>query len=273
MPALGPVHTAWVRRYNGPGNGTDVLADLTIDGSGYAYVTGSAFVTGLASDYATIKYAPNGDTVWLRRYNGPGNYDDNASAVAVDALGNVYVTGSSARFGTGNVDYDYATLKYDPSGNSIWVARYDGPGDYDDNATAIAVDDEGNVYVTGISAGAGTGSDFATIKYSPLGDTLWTRRYNGTGNGTDEAWDLALDAGHNVYVTGRSRGSGSDDYATVKYSSSGELLWTARYDGPVIGDNCFSRSVTIIFPVSPPAGVPSASLTAPACSWAGLVPR
>ena len=72
-------------------------------------------------------------------------------AAAVDAAGNVYVTGESAGAG---FDFDYATIKYDPEGNELWVARYNGPGNGSDVASALAVDAAGNVYVTGQSPGA-----------------------------------------------------------------------------------------------------------------------
>ena len=98
------------------------------------------------------------------RYNGPANSEDFAHAIAVDAAGNVYVTGWS--LGLGNHS-DYATIKYDPDGNELWVARYNGPGNSTDVATAIALDAAGNVYVTGESfGGLGTREDYATIKYS-----------------------------------------------------------------------------------------------------------
>ena len=101
--------------------------------------------------------------VWVARYNGPGNYYDNARAIAVGPKGNVYVTGDSYGSGTGR---DYATVKYDGDGNEVWAARYSGPGNNDDRADAIAVDPFGNVYVTGYSYGSGIRRDYATVKYS-----------------------------------------------------------------------------------------------------------
>jgi len=48
-----------------------------------------------------------------------------------------------------------------------WVRRYDGPGKWEDYARAIALDTNGNVYVTGSSYNATCNSDYATIKYAP----------------------------------------------------------------------------------------------------------
>jgi hypothetical protein len=115
LPALAEmiVDTAWVRRYNGPGDSTDYARAIAVDGSGNVYVTGYNLGSGTDRDYATIKYDPNGDTAWLRRYNGPGNSEDNAYAIAVDSSGNVYVAGYS----DGTETYrDYATVKYYPNG-------------------------------------------------------------------------------------------------------------------------------------------------------------
>ncbi len=153
---------------------------------------------------------------WARRYNGPGNGDDRAHALALDSQGNVYVTGESMGAGTDN---DYATRKYSPSGQLLWAKRYNGPGNGGDSAWALALDSQGNVYVTGHSMASGTGFDYATLKYSPSGQLLWAKRYNGPGNDIDYAWALALDSQGNVYVTGESTGSGTGyDYATIRYS-------------------------------------------------------
>jgi hypothetical protein len=225
------VDTAWVRRYNGPGNGEDHACALAVDSSGNVYVTGWSVGSRTYDDYATIKYYANGDTAWVRRYNGPGDTTDDAFAIAVDISGNVYVTGASVGNGT---ESDYCTIKYDSNGNIAWVRRYNGPGNGEDYAYALAVDSSGNVYVTGWSYSSETSLDYATIKYYPNGDTAWLSRYNGPGNSDDYAHAIALVGSGNVYVTGGSVGSGTDeDYATIKYYANGDTDWVRRYDGPI----------------------------------------
>jgi hypothetical protein len=168
----------------------------------------------------------------VQRYDGPGNNSDIAFSIAVDADGNAYVTGQSAGTGTG---YDYTTIKYNPSGDERWVQRYDGPGNGPDQAYSIAVDSDGNAYVTGQSVGIGTGWDYATIKYNSSGNQQWEERYDAPrppgGITSDRAHSIAVDASGNVYVTGESWGGTSNDYATIKYSSSGVEQWVRRHDG------------------------------------------
>jgi hypothetical protein len=218
----------WVARYNGPANGWDRAAAIARDSSGNVYVTGQSLGVGTDFDYATVKYDSAGKKQWVRRYNGPGNGEDNANAIAVDGSGNVYVTGQSTGLGTG---FDYATVKYDSAGKKQWVARLP----LSSTANAIAVDGSGNVYVTGRGfCCPGTLPDYTTVKYDSAGQQQWVAYYNGPGNGQDEAYAIAVDSSDNVYVTGKSPGlSGFSDYATVKYDSAGQEQWVARYsNGP-----------------------------------------
>ena len=231
VAAFAQVDTAWVRRYNGQVNGDDFAYALAVDSSGNIYVTGKSAGNGTDDDVVTIKYYPDGDTAWVRRYDGPQSRSDSASAIAVDDSGNVYVTGfcDAGGFNTG----DYATIKYHPDGDTAWVRTYDGPGRGRDDAHALTVDSSGNVYVTGKSVGDGTGNDYATIKYYPNGDTAWVRRYNGSANGWDCAYAIAVDDSGNVYVAGKSYGhETSDDYGTIKYYPEGGTAWVRTYDGP-----------------------------------------
>jgi len=230
LPLFAQVDTAWVRRYDGPGDNWDAAVAMAVDGSGNIYVTGGSIGNGTSFDYATIKYYPDGDTAWVRRYNGPGNNVDYPLAIAVDDSASVYVTGESRGSGPG---LDYATIKYYAGGDTAWVRRYNGPGNYGDGASAVAVDGSGFVYVTGYSYGSGSSYECATIKYHANGDTAWVRRYNGPGNGSDEGDAIAVDASGNVYMAGVSHSSETScDYATIKYYPNGDTAWVRKHHGP-----------------------------------------
>jgi uncharacterized delta-60 repeat protein len=204
----------WVARYNGPGSTYDGASAISLDASGNIYVTGYSSGTNTDIDYATIKYNSSGTQQWVSRYNGPGNLDDYSNALAVDALGNVYVTGESNSSGN-YFDYDYATIEYNTSGVQQWVTRYNGPGNYADRASALGLDASGNVYVTGFSYGLSNNYDYATIKYNTSGAQQWVARY--TQSGRDYARAIAIDASGNVYVTGESYGTIMNEFTTIKY--------------------------------------------------------
>src|SRR6266545_4744027 len=233
--ALGPAHAQadveqdWVRNYSSGNDPEFAFAyAVAVDASGNVYVTGSSYGPNGLADYATVKYSNSGHTLWVQRYNGPEDNWDAATELALDASGNVYVTGHSY----GSNDFDYVTIKYSSSGTQEWVARYNGPGNTKDRAWGLGVDGSGNVYVTGDSGeGSPNLSDYVTVKYSPSGVQRWAARYSAL---YDYATALAVDASGNVYVTGYSYGSGSYyDFATIKYNARGRLRWVARYNGGI----------------------------------------
>ena len=224
--------TVWIRNIANPGTYNERADAIAIGPSGNLYLTGYT-MSSSAGDYYTVKYQPDGDTVWTRRYNGIGNGYDFAHWVAVDNDENVYVTGYSRALSYQN---DIATVKYDSSGNQLWAALFDGSGNYSDKGHKVIVDNNGYVYVAGYvnPYNSGTRYDYITIKYdAATGDTMWARTYNGTADSLDMARDIEVDAAGNVYVTGSSRTAGAlSDIITIKYDSAGVEQWTARYNNP-----------------------------------------
>ncbi|MCC6866248.1 MAG: SBBP repeat-containing protein [Ignavibacteria bacterium] len=183
-------------------------------------------------------------------YNGPGNQLDKCTGIVEDNFGFVYATGVS--WGSNSTKEDYATIKFGEDGDYIWAVRYDGPGHNLDHASAITIDNSGNVYVTGWSrSGSSYGTeDYCTIKYNNHGQQLWAARFDGAvGNDCyyyDYANAIYVDEFGNVYVTGESWGNDdlNGDYLTLKYNSNGNLQWAKRYNGSS-SKNDFASSIAV----------------------------
>lgn len=220
----------WQKSYQGQANAADVPVDLAVDGQGNVVVTGNS---------ATLKYATaTGELLWKK----PGG-----NAVIFDAAGNVILTRDVFTQTDNLLNYDFLTEKYSPAGDLIWEHRYDGPAGHGDRSTAVAVDPNGNVIVTGKSNNGTSGSsssyhadDFYTAKYAAAdGQLIWEQRYNSPTNGHDSPQAMAVDSDGNVIVTGVSfanRTFGVNDLRdiyTAKYAATdGALLWDRRYNGP-----------------------------------------
>ena len=222
----------WSRTYDYGTNTYDEANDVAVDTAGNVFVVGRAGPSA-GPRFVTIKYDKDGTQLWAA--TSSNGIADMAKAVVPDGEGGCFVTGHGVGY-TGNVDHDYVTIHYNSTGSVLWGKRYESAGDGDDVATALALDGEGDLYVTGYSLAAGTDSfDYATVKYDgATGDQLWVKLYDGTGEKSydpkdDRAYAMALDGSGNVYVTGRAGEDGAKyDAVTVKYSSTGDELWVNR---------------------------------------------
>jgi uncharacterized delta-60 repeat protein len=222
----------WASRYNGKGDYTDQLNSIVSDKSGNIYVSGSTVNISSNADFLTIKLNQNGDTLWKRTYDGSGHGPDEALAMTIDSVGNVYVTGYERA--SGGYGKNYLTIKYNPGGDTLWTRIYNYAANDNEQANSIVLDPAGNVIITGQSDSnptTTTNDDYATVKYNSNGAELWTVRYGGTGGARDRAVKVVSDAAGNIYVTGRSSNGNNDDYVTIKYNPSGVQQWLMVYDG------------------------------------------
>ncbi len=196
---------------------------VAADPWGNVIVTGYIYTdTSSLEDYCTVKYNPNGDTLWTRTFDS-GDWDE-AHGVATDSEGNVIVTGWICTPYSGI--FNYCTIKYDPNGNMLWKRIFDWR--WEDFAQDVAVDGEGNVIVTGYSDN-NINWDWCTVKYGPDGDTLWIRRVDV---GIDDwPWGVATDPWDNVIVAGEVHIGGYQKRGyVVKYGPKGDTLWARLYD-------------------------------------------
>jgi len=228
----------WTNLYADTGN--SLALAIALDKSGNVFVTGEASNDIGGFNYATVAYSGVGKPLWTNWYNGPGNSLDYANAIAVDANGNVFVTGHSVDVSPSDV-VGFATVAYSGAGVPLWTNRFRAPEDFaESKPVAIAVDNRGKVFVTGYS-GFPTSTnfyyDYVTLAYTINGIPLWTNRFDGPANANDRARALVVDTSGTVLVTGISIGThGYQDYATIAYSGAGELLWTNRLNSPYAAD-------------------------------------
>ena len=224
----------WSRFYNGPGNSSDRAFGVVVDNTGNIIITGYSTGVGSGADFTTIKYNSEGAQLWVERYNAPVNGDDRAFGIVADRVGNIYVTGYIALVGK-----DIYTIKYDANGVYIWGEVISGTGNGDDRAFGIVVDSLGNnIYICGYTDNDTTGFDFAVARYDSSGTRIWLDEYNGQGNDDDKAFGIVVDRVQNIYVTGHSTGVNSGmDLTTRKYNSTGDTLWTSRYNDTTVNSD------------------------------------
>lgn len=211
----------WDRKYDG-GYGYDCPLTISTDKSGNVYVAGMSEDINRKYDYAIVKYDPSGNEQWVKRYNGINDGNDEAHALAIDRLQNLYVTGVE------DGGKQFTTIKYDKNGTPISTIRAENKDSV--NSKVILVDTSGFAYIIGCILSDRNGLDFATVKYDSNGNRLWISKYNGPGNADDIPNSLVVDNKGNVYVTGTSPGRNyPSEWVTIKYDANGRPLWIARH--------------------------------------------
>jgi hypothetical protein len=140
------------------------VTSAAIDNRGYIAVCGNTRVNNSNDDYFLAVYSSDGILTSYQSYDGPGAGNDAANAIAIDKDNNIYVTGYSKGLGT---RVDYLTIKYGPAGGPMqWLQTYNFTSSGYNSCSSVAVDNYGNVFITGFSQNNSPTYDIATIKYS-----------------------------------------------------------------------------------------------------------
>ena len=263
----------WVKCLGG--NNSSFGKSIVVDPSGNVFTTGyfkgnidldpglGAFmINSLGEDDGYIsKLDRNGDFVWGKQIGGTDW--DQAVAITLDALNNVYVTGhfgGTANFGstslTATGPRDIFVCKLDDQGNFLWAKGMSGD---DMNAPyAIATDSQNNVVITGgfkgtvdFDPGAGTfsltsfgGEDIFVAKLDPSGNFMWAKQMGGTGS--EWAAGITVDGSDNILLTGNFKETSdfsgvslstdeSMDVFVCKLANDGTQLWVKQFEGVVTG--------------------------------------
>jgi hypothetical protein len=265
------------------GLGFDAAYDMVHDAAGNIYMAGEcragvdfdpgpgtrfacASLNSTATDGFVAKYSTDGELIWVSALimsHGVGYFE----SLTLDSSGNVYAAGGFQGviqdfYVSTSTAFDALLVKYDANGNQVWLQHYGA----DDNAqaTAVATDEQGNVYFGGLLAGtadfdfgAGTsllsgssqGSGF-TAKLDSSGNLLWAEAL--TGDSWFSVTDLARSPTGGVLVAGSAAGttdfdpgvgmheltappSGSLGYV-LHLNQAGELSWVRALDAVLIAD-------------------------------------
>ena len=156
----------WSRIFDSPIGAQDNAKALIVDDSSNIYVAGSSF-TNFYFDVLLIKYAPNGDTLWVKTYDGGNNSNDAGNCMTIDIFGNVYVSG----YARSDITYfDYLTIKFNPNGDIKWIKTYTSPlvTYSEDIVYGISIDSSNSVIISGSSKQGTNWYGITSIKYSQL---------------------------------------------------------------------------------------------------------
>jgi hypothetical protein len=207
----------------------DEAQGVATDGDGNVYIAGQ---TGGSlggpnrgsGDAWAAKYSATGALRWKRQL-GTAAFDE-AQGVATDGGGNVYIAGATGgSLGGPSRGFDDAWVaKYSAAGALLW-RRQLGTADFDD-ATGVATDGGGNVYIAGWTGGSLGGGNQGSVdawvaKYSVTGGLRWKRQL-GTSD-IDAAYGVATNGDRKLYIAGTTQGSlGGPNQGSVD-------AWVAQY--------------------------------------------
>ena len=250
-------------------NSYDMPSDISVDGSGNVYVLATVFNGAVSDDDILIlKYNSAGTVTNNVELNGSANDKDKPNSLILDPAGNIYIAGRLKSVSTAE---DFLVAKYNSSVTQVWIDRYNGFSNNYDEAFDIALDPSSTfLYATGYSYFTSSNNDYTTIKYDVTsGSRVWVTQFNGPANNSDQAKAISVDGAGNVYVSGDSRGAGTNfDYSTIKYCQL-KTIATVDYDSLCVGG---------MFTLSASGGTvsaswsPAVSLSCPTCPTTTATP-
>jgi len=214
----------WVKAYNSTANAADAGNFISIAPDGHIVVGGSSTTDTLLGHLSSviIKYTSDGQELWRKIYNTPGE-SNGITSLAVNDEAHIIVGGWIVK---NTDDIDYMCVKFDSEGNVLWERRYNGLASSIDYTHDGTLDAEQNFIVTGFSTDMNNTKEIRTIKYDTAGNTLWEVAYNSEDKMDAEGTFVMADVSGNIYVCGNSYNDyGAYQPLLIKYDSYGNELW------------------------------------------------
>lgn len=223
----------WTNETGSSANEDDFPTDLAFSAAGQLYVTGfTGNFAGGGGRCFTMKLDTGGVTQWWREAVAPGDFESIGNAIAVGPTGLVHAAGR-----TSSSTSRALVTTYDAQGAVVWDAVYSGGGALND-ATDVATDSAGAVYVLVRASFAGASNDFVVVKYDLGGAHQWTARYGHTGGADDFPRKLIVAGDGSSFATGHTRLAATYDALTVAFDAAGAFRWSDTHAGlSALGDS------------------------------------
>lgn len=223
----------WRQTINGTAaNSADMASAVTVDHDGDVLAAGITQNTLGANSFTVVKFAGStGAPLWrkvvkgMKALKGVANSDDDAFAIAVDAVGDVVAGGMTQNALSG---HDFTVVKLaGATGAELWSQVIGGTmNGSDDQVRAVAADRNGDVVAAGFTQNAGTDYDFTVVKLAGASGTqLWKRVIHGTAvpseDKLEQALAVAVDTVGNVVAAGTTQNTGTFyDFTVVKLNGT-----------------------------------------------------
>jgi uncharacterized delta-60 repeat protein len=219
----------WSLTYGGMLGLVDEAMNCAVDGNDSIYLIGYLGVSNGDDDLWIRKYAADGQELWTQTYAGAAGGKDQGRALAVDIAETVYVAGYAVDLVDDN---DIVVRKHAADGSPLWTRKFAGADLLSDVASGAQFTPDGDLIVVGATTVTGAGTNTWLRKYSPAGDVLWTRTYDGAAKGNDGAHAVAVTDDGYIYAVGYEAVPGEGNNMWVgKYDADGNLLWSRLYNG------------------------------------------
>ncbi len=205
------------------------------DAAGSLFVAGVTGSNNFHSGSALVKFSADGAPLWTN-YQAFG-FLSLFRTVLIDGGGDVIVTGESY---TTNFTLEYVVAKYSgATGDPVWTNTMAGPNYDGGNVPQTLLTPGGDVLLVGGAIGTSSLGLYQIMRLASNGLPLWTNLNADFGTNGSELDAAAVDNAGDLYLAGNAPNptNNSADFITMKYSSSGQAVWTNRYDGPAgLGD-------------------------------------
>ncbi|MEZ4379783.1 MAG: hypothetical protein R3A79_00425 [Nannocystaceae bacterium] len=207
-------NVVWTRTYTGQSGLHDQAERAAVAADGSIYVVGTENVTGEGYNMWLSKLDPDGNILWTRIRNGPGNKGDYLRGVAVDEDGDAVVCGYETLL---DIPWQSWIRRYDPSGDIVWTETYDGATHEGAHCFDIARDLQGDFVITGGELVDGV-REVLVRKLSNAGEPRWTTTVEAPMGGADYGRGLAIAPDNSIYVVGSQMTEDARDIWVGRFS-------------------------------------------------------